>query len=95
MFFTTIEHTLKLLGTFTTNSTGTVIQIADKCGLFKLLVDVLDHQLGKFLAVQDQEWMPLQNKILSFLHTCLPLVSLRTMSLVFKCGKIASDAEVC
>lgn len=36
-----LEHTLILLGSFTKHCTGTVIQVADKCGIVKLLLDVL------------------------------------------------------
>jgi hypothetical protein len=42
IFFVMLEHAITLLGSFTTNCTTTVIQIADKCGLFKLLTDLLE-----------------------------------------------------
>lgn len=93
LFYTMLEYAITLLGSFTTNCTATVVQIADKCGLFKLLIDFLE-QLGAFRVVRVHEPAPLQNKILSFFHTCLPLVSPRTMLLIFSCAKITGDPEI-
>ncbi len=58
MFFTMLEYAITLLGSFTTNCTATVVQIADKCGLFKLLSNVLE-QLGTFKVVRVHESAPL------------------------------------
>jgi hypothetical protein len=93
LFYIMLEYAITLLGSFTTNCTATVVQIADKCGLFKLLIDFLE-QLGAFRVVRVHEPAPLQNKILNFFHTCLPLVSPRTMLLIFSCAKIAGDPEI-
>jgi len=53
-----LEYAITLLGSFTTNCTATVIQIADKCGLFTLLIDLL-NQLGAFVVVKVHEPAPL------------------------------------
>lgn len=56
---------------------------------------MLDQQLGAIKPVGDNDRVPLQNQIVAFFHRCLPLVSLKTVALIFKSNKISTDAEIC